>query len=373
MNELELVSKYPWLGVGISITVALVSGLALQWLIARLLLRVTHENTLVGAMARGARGPMHVLVPLLAVQFALTAAPDELALIDTLRRVSALAMIIALTRLAIRMVAAASDAMVSQHPVSAADNYEARRIQTQSKVLGRTLIFIVGIVGFSVALMTFPAARSVGTSLLASAGIAGLAVGLAAKSVLGNLMAGVQLAITQPLRIDDVLIINGEYGRVEEINGTYVVMRLWDERRQIVPLQWFIENPFENWTRRSSQLLGTVLLWVDYRMPIEPLRVELARLCEQAPEWDRRVCGLQVTDASDVAVQIRALVSAVDSGKTFDLRCRIREGLLAYINSEHAIGLPTRRSQWSSLVEAGENPSAGSLVAATGTDTVATG
>lgn len=344
-EQLQLLAD-TWVGVFLSLAGALLAGVLVQWLIARLLLRVTHESTLVGAVARRVRRPFNLLVPLIALQFALEAAHDDVAMIGAVRHLNSLAIILSVTWVAISAVSAIASTLERLHPSRSIDNdFDARRIQTQSRVLGRTLTFTVGVIGFSIALMTFPTVRNIGTSLLASAGIAGIALGFAAKSVLGNLMAGVQLALTQPLRLDDVLIVNGEYGRVEEISSTYVVMHLWDDRRQIVPLQWFIENPFENWTRNSSDLLGTVFFWVGFGMPIDPLRTELRRLCEAAPEWDQRVCGLQVTDSTDHAVQLRALVSAVNSGKAFDLRCRIREGLFAYIQAHFPEHFPSQLTE----------------------------
>ena len=174
--------------------------------------------------------------------------------------------------------------------------------------------------------------------------MAGLVAGIAARPVLGNLIAGLQIALSQPIRLDDVVVIQGEWGRIEEITGTYVSVRLWDQRRLIVPLQWFIENPFANWTRSSSQIIGTVFLYVDYRMPLAPLREELARIVEAAPEWDRRVQVLQVTDGTERAMQLRALVSSLDSGLNWDLRCRVREGLLDFIQQRYPQYLPRARA-----------------------------
>jgi small-conductance mechanosensitive channel len=199
------------------------------------------------------------------------------------------------------------------------------------------------LIGAAFALMTFPGARQIGTNLLASAGVLSVIVGLAARSVFGNLLAGLQIALAQPIRIDDVLVVEGEWGRVEEITATYVVLNVWDQRRLIIPLQWLIEHPFQNWTRRSADLLGTVMLWVDYALPVEPLRAELRRLCEGAKEWDRRVCVLQVTDANERAMQLRALVSSSGSAQNFDLRCIVREGLIAFIARKHPDALPVMR------------------------------
>jgi small-conductance mechanosensitive channel len=204
---------------------------------------------------------------------------------------------------------------------------------------------LIILVGTGMALMTLPLLRQIGTSLLASAGVAGLIVGFAAKPVLGNLLAGLQLAISQPIRLDDVVIVENEWGQIEEITGTYVVVRIWDQRRLIVPLQWFIEHPFQNWTRSSSELLGAVNLWVDFRLPLEPLRAEAQRLCSILSEWDGRVCVVQVTETNERAMQVRILVSAPDAPRAFDLRCKMREGLLDFIQGRYADCLPRIRGE----------------------------
>jgi small-conductance mechanosensitive channel len=181
--------------------------------------------------------------------------------------------------------------------------------------------------------------------LLASAGLAGLVVGFAAKPLFGNLLAGLQIALTQPIRLDDMVIVEGESGRIEEITGSYVVVALWDERRMVVPLQWFIEHPFQNWTRTSSQITGVVLLWVDFGFPVEALRTELAAICQGAPEWDGRVCVAQVTEATDRAMQIRVLVSSASAGLNWDLRCTVRERLINFLVREYPRYLPQLRTE----------------------------
>jgi small-conductance mechanosensitive channel len=187
--------------------------------------------------------------------------------------------------------------------------------------------------------------RNLGASLLASAGIAGLVVGIAARPILGNLLAGLQIALTQPIRIDDVVVVEGEWGRIEEIGAAYVVVAIWDQRRLVLPLQYFIEKPFENWTRAASELLGTVFLWVDYGMPVDLLREELRRVCEASPDWDRRVAEIQVTEAGERAVQLRVLVSARDASRAWDLRCHVRERLIDYVRREHPEFLPRLRAE----------------------------
>jgi small-conductance mechanosensitive channel len=261
-----------------------------------------------------------------------------------------------LTWLGLRVSSAAVAIVALLNPSDTADNLRARQLQTQVNVLGRTLMVFIFVIGVAGALMTFPSVRQIGSSLLASAGVAGLVAGLAARPVLGNVIAGLQIALTQPIRLDDVLIVEGEWGRVEEITGAFVVVRLWDERRLLVPLQWFIEHPFQNWTRSSSNIIGTVFWWVDYRMPLEPLRAELARLCGSAPEWDGRLVLLQVTDASEKSIQLRALVSSADSSRNWDLRCRVREGLIAYIAGEYPEYLPHLRAE---VIDQGQQAAAG--------------
>ncbi|MGH8301435.1 MAG: mechanosensitive ion channel family protein, partial [Steroidobacteraceae bacterium] len=257
---------------------------------------------------------------------------------------TAVVLTFAVTWTAMRAVAGFAAAVVRMHPVNVTDNLEARRLQTQARVLSRVTMLLILVIGIACALMLFPSVRQIGAGLLASAGIVGIAAGVAARPVLSNLIAGLQIALSQPIRLDDVVIIEGEWGRIEEITSTYVVVRIWDQRRMIVPLQWIIENPFQNWTRTSSDLLGTVFLWVDFRVPLAPLREELQRLCKSAPEWDGRLALLQVVDTNEHAMQLRCLVSTVDSGKGWDLRCRVREGLIDFLQRHYPEGLPRVRA-----------------------------
>ena len=243
----------------------------------------------------------------------------------------------------VRAVRAVERRLLRQHPVDVADNLRARRVQTQARVISGIVQGAIILVAVALALMTFPAIRQLGTTLLASAGVLGLIAGLAAKPVFGNLIAGLQIALAQPIRLDDVVIVQGEWGRVEEINATYVVVRIWDERRLVVPLQWFIENPFENWTRTTSQLLGTAFLWLDYRTPMTDVREALQRICSTDERWDGRVCVAQVTDTSESTVQVRLLVSARNSGELFDLRCAVRERMIEYLECAHPEALPRQR------------------------------
>jgi len=210
-------------------------------------------------------------------------------------------------------------------------------------VLSRVAVAVVLLISAAIILASIPAVREFGVSLLASAGIAGIVVGMAARPALANLIAGVQIALAQPIRIDDVVIVEGEWGRIEEISMTFVVVRIWDERRLVVPLSYFIENPFQNWTRQSAQILGSVFLYLDYDTPMDDVRRKFEEVTHESPHWDKRVCVLHVTDAREETVEIRLLVSAADSSAAWELRCGIREKMLAWVQREHPETLPRSR------------------------------
>jgi len=347
LERLAELWTHPWARQGITIALALLLAAIVRWLAHMLRRRLGGSHPVLADMLGQARAPMEWLLPLLALTIALRIAPQAgpPGLWRALQHLLLVALLSAATWLGVRCIGALERFAMRQYPLDIADNLRARRVLTQVRVLGRTASVIVVLIGLAAILMTLPGVRQLGASLLASAGLAGLALGFAAKPVLGNLIAGLQIALAQPIRLDDVVIIEGEWGRIEEITGTYVVVRIWDERRLVVPLNWFIENPFQNWTRTSAQLIGTVYLWLDYRMPLDPLREELQRLCKAAPEWDGRVCVLQVVEAGEHAMQLRALVSSADSGRGWDLRCRIREGLIAYIQRDYPQCLPRRRTE----------------------------
>ncbi|MDP9043383.1 MAG: mechanosensitive ion channel family protein [Pseudomonadota bacterium] len=329
--------------------VAVVVALIAQSIGHALIKRLARGGLIIPAIGRRTRWPARIGLPLLALQVVWRAAPDELRAIDTVQHVNGVLLIAAITWLLAAAVRGVAEGVVAGHPVDGGeDNLRARRIITQARVLARTVMVMIFMAGAAMILMTFPGARQIGASLLASAGVAGLVVGIAARPLFSNLIAGLQIALAQPLRIDDVLIVKGEWGRVEEITGTYVVLRIWDQRRLIIPLQWFIENPFENWTRASAELIGAVFLRVDFHTPLEPLRAEARRLCESSKDWDGRLCVLQVTDAGEHTMELRVLVSAADSGKAFDLRCHVREGLIDLLQRDYPQHLPVWRAALSS-------------------------
>jgi small-conductance mechanosensitive channel len=234
---------------------------------------------------------------------------------------------------------------LSRFDTSVADNLRARRVHTQMQFFRRVLIAIVVLLDAGALLWSLhdPQLWKFGTGLLASAGLASLVLAAAAKSTASNLIAGMQIALSEPIRMDDVVVVQGEWGRIEEIKSTYVVIRIWDERRLVVPLSYFIEQPFENWTRRRGDLLGTAFLYVDYSVPLAPLRAELERIVKESPLWDRRVCALQVTNLTDRSMELRCLVSSGGSSQCFDLRCVVREKMIEFLRENFPQALPTLR------------------------------
>ena len=266
-------------------------------------------------------------------------------------------LIVALSFLIVHGINAVQAALLSRHRIDVPDNASARRIHTQVSVIRKVIVAAVVIIATGSILMLFDPVRQFGTSILASAGIAGVVIGFAAQKTLGNVLAGIQIALTQPLLIDDMVVVEGEFGQIEEITLTYVTVRTWDLRRMILPITYFVEKPFQNWSRVSTDVLGTVILYLDYQVPLGELRKELKRLVENNPKWDRKVCGLQVTDTKQTTVEVRALVSSDDAGKAFDLRCEVREGLIQFLQRHHPEGLPRVRN----IIEPADEENQGGL------------
>lgn len=333
------------LHVLVAAAVSVLLALLVHRISAKVVLRLTRSLPISNRTAQQCRAPALLLMPLLALQAVWQVAPDSFALIAGVRHVNVLLLLAGLTWLGLRAARGVAQGIISLHPLNIEDNLNARRIHTQTRMLSRTAMFIIVLAGISLMLMTFPEARQIGASLLASAGVVGIVAGIAARPIFSNLIAGLQIALAQPFRIDDVLIIEGEWGRVEEITGTYVVLKIWDERRMVIPLQWFIEKPFQNWTRSSAQIIGTVFLWVDHRMPLAPLREAARQACAQAIEWDRRLCLLQVVEAGEHAMQLRVLVTSSDSSLNWDLRCKVREALVDCMQRDWPQHLPLMRAE----------------------------
>jgi len=303
------------------------------------------ESRFVITLLKHIRVPTRVMVILAAGASVLALAPIS----ETARAIvfhsAELAAIAAVGWLFIALAKFVSRLIEHRYASGGEDTLIARRIRTQTQVIQRIVNIGIILVTVAVMLMTFPNVRQIGASMLASAGIAGLVAGVAARSTFASLIAGLQVALTQPIRLEDSVVVEGEWGWIEEIGTTYVVVRLWDLRRLIVPLSYFIEKPFQNWTRTTSDLLGTAMIYADYTVPVEEVRQELRRVLEETPLWDRRTWGLQVTDLTDSTVQLRALMSAASASRAFDLRCLVRERLVHFLQEKYPQCLPTKRGR----------------------------
>ncbi len=297
------------------------------------------------SLVKHCRGPSRIVIPLLTVQLLLPLLKVSPGIQTFVNQAFSILLILSVGWLIIRATNIVEDLIFHEYRIDVADNLEARKIHTQIGVLKKVVIVIVAVLTLATVLMTFEKVRQLGTSILASAGIAGIIVGFAAQRSIATLVAGFQIAMTQPIRIDDVVIVEGEWGRIEEITLTYVVVRIWDLRRLIVPITYFLEKPFQNWTRVSADLLGTVFLYVDYTVPIQEVREELQRLVKESNRWDGKVCVLQATDATEHTLELRALVSAADSSRAWDLRCEVREKLLEFVQKNYPGSLPRVRAE----------------------------
>lgn len=341
---LDLLSVFPdWLRSLLLVTLALVSGLAAHALLTVLLARgAAHSRTAVDDIVlTRLRAPVRLLFVVMAISVIQPLLADWP--VHVWLRVAGLLVPALVGWVVIALLGAALDLVNARADLGAADNLRARRRRTRAIILYRIGLFLVLLVTFCMMLMSIPSVRSIGVTLIASAGLAALAVGAAAQPALKNLIAGLQLAFTEPIRIDDVVIIDGEWGRIEQIGLTFVVVKLWDERRLVVPLARFLEQSFENWTRETSQLLGAVLLHVDPTADVPAIRARLEAVTRANDKWDGRVVGLQVTDMHPDHIELRALVSASDAGRLFDLRCEIREAMIAFLTTEMPSALPRRR------------------------------
>ena len=326
---------------------AIVAGLVayyILFMVAKALAGRT-KSVIDDSMVKHCRGPMRLIIPVLFCNFLLplvTLPPETLLL---LKQTLSVILIAAVAWLMKRVINIFEDAILNQFKVDVADNLRARQIHTQIQILKKVVVVVVTILALAAILMTFDRVRHLGASILASAGIAGIIVGLAAQRSIATLLAGIQIALTQPIRLDDVVIVENEWGRIEEITLTYVVVRIWDLRRLIVPITYFIEKPFQNWTRISADLLGTVFIYADYTVPIQSIREELKRIVENSELWDRQVCVLQVTNATERTLELRALVSAADSSRAWGLRCEVREKLVDFLQKNYPHALPRVRAE----------------------------
>ncbi len=335
----------------VSLAGSVLLGLLAYVILFKVLLRFAArpDTSLHQTLVQRWRHPAKLLLPLLAILLTLPTLQFPDGLVSLLQHLCSLTLIFAIAWLLSSTILGLQEMVLLRYDVTASDNLKARAVSTQINMLVKiTMVLILIIAGASM-LMTFDKVRQVGMSLLASAGIAGVIIGFAAQRSLATFIAGIQIAITQPIRLDDVVIVEGEWGRIEEITLTYVVVCIWDLRRLVLPITYFLEKPFQNWTRDSAELLGTVTLHCDYRVPVAAVRAELESILADSDLWDGKTSGLVVLEATDRTVVLRALISAKNSGDAWDLRCHVREKLVEFLQREYPDCLPLVRAEVDSL------------------------
>lgn len=337
----------PWLVsvLVLAAAAALAIGLhsAAVWAVRRLL---KSRDRFWRSLVQRTRGPSRLALLTIFLGAGVTIAPLSAQEADLARRILLFGFMLLLGWIAIAGLNIATELYMRRFTIDVEDNLLARKHLTQTRILRRAGAALIGMVALAAALMTVPGVKQYGVSLLASAGAAGIIVGLALQPILTNLIAGVQIAMTQPIRLEDAVIVEGEWGNIEEITATYVVVRLWDWRRLVLPLTWFIQNPFQNWTRETARLIGSAYVYVDYSAPIDRLRARLEDIVAESELWDRQVVNLQVTDVSERTLQLRCLASASNAGRTFDLRCVIREKMVAFLREELPDAMPRERLEF---------------------------
>ncbi|HEV7435500.1 MAG TPA: mechanosensitive ion channel domain-containing protein [Pseudorhizobium sp.] len=333
----------------LSILILLVSfvlGLLLHTVIFRTSTRLAEKRDLFWrSLVQRTRRPLRLAILTWTLSLGVVAAPLNNNQEGLLRHILLLCFIVVVGWMARTALHIWTTVYLRRFKLDAEDNLLARKHVTQSRIMERVAATVIIALTVSAVLMTFPGIRQYGVSLMASAGVAGIVLGLALQPVLKNLFAGIQLAITQPIRIDDALLVEGEWGKVEEITSTYVVVKLWDWRRLILPLGYFIEKPFQNWTREGAALIGTVIIYLDYSVPVGEIRRKVEEIAAASPLWDRDVVNVAVTDFKESVMEVRILVSAANAGSAFDLRCEVREKLIDFIQGAYPSSLPRVRAE----------------------------
>jgi small-conductance mechanosensitive channel len=335
-----------WLVSVIVFAAAVLAALLVHWLIFRVLNRLAENRALFWrSLVQRGRRPARFAILVFALSVAAGVAPMSPTQTSVMQHVLLVAFIGLLGWLSGIALGIWATLYLRHYQLDVENNLLARKHTTQMRILQRVAMILIVVITIAAMLMTFDQVRQYGVSLLASAGAAGIVVGLALQPLLKNLVAGIQLAITQPIRIDDAVIVEGEWGNIEEITATYVVVRLWDWRRMVVPLSYFIEHIFQNWTRESSSLIGTVMFYADYTAPVTAMRAKLEEVVKASPLWDKQVVNLAVTDFKQDTMEVRMLMSAGTAGRVFDLRCAVREQMIAWLQQEYPYALPRRRAE----------------------------
>ena len=320
-------------------------GLIISILVIKIikLTSVKKDWKVVKAIRQNLTNVLYFFIPLLLITISTKAFSLSHHEFDWTHALSKTLLIAVSTWLATRVVVIVEKILIDELDFETEDNNYARRMFTKIKFIKRIITILVILIGISILLLSFDSVRQYGIGLLTSAGIFSVIIGFAAQKSLANLMAGIQIAFTQPIKIDDVVIVEGEWGRIEEINLTYVVVNIWDLRRLVLPITYFIEKPFQNWTRNESNLIGTAFFYLNYKTPVQILRDKLEEILKSTPLWDGRSWALQVTDTQDQMMVVRAIMSARSSSQAFDLRCLIREKMIEFIVAEIPDALPSHR------------------------------
>ncbi|MBA8815314.1 small-conductance mechanosensitive channel [Microbacterium halimionae] len=333
-----------WLEIGIAVAIAIVGALLLAWIVTWVFRLMARRGSWPTVLVQRGRRPFRVMILVISLWIAINISlPPDTEWRDGINQAFTIAIIGASAWLVGALVYFATDLALGAYRIDVPDNRVARRIRTQMLILRRLAVALLVVIAIGAALLTFPSVRTVGASLLASAGIASVVAGLAAQSVLANLFAGIQLVFSEAIRVDDVLVVEGEWGRVGEITLSYVVLNIWDDRRLVLPCTYFTTTPFENWTRKGSELLGAIELDLDWRVSPTRMRTHLQHVLAGTDLWDGRASVLQVTDATGGMVRVRILVTAKDSPTLFDLRCIVRESMVSWVQQNTPNALPTQR------------------------------
>lgn len=344
LRQLKLLPPLGWnllLAAG-----ALLTGFFFK-VVTTLLLRLYSNKNSTYSLFRSAliraNKPLTWFLPLMALNLVLPLMELTNPQFRVINKITSILLIVTFSMLLVAIVKIFEDFLYHVYDLNKSDNLRERKIRTQIQFIRKVIISLIVVLAIGAVLLSFSSLRRIGTGLLTGVGVSGIIVGFAAQRSLGNLLAGFQIAFTQPLRLDDAVVVEGEFGRVEEITLTYVVLNLWDQRRLILPINYFIEKPFQNWTRTTSEIMGTVFLHLDYTAPFEEIRKEFNRLLNASDLWDKRVGGMQVTETTEITVKVRLLVSAVNSSKVFDLRAYIRENMITFIQKNYPQCLPRTR------------------------------
>lgn len=345
IGKLQHLPPYAW---NLVLTaVAVVCGLifkVLATLVLRLYSKANLNFSIVRSIIRRVNKPLSWFLPLFVLNLLLPLMDLTTKQETIVSKLLTISLIISFSTVLVAIVKIAEDVFYHIYDLNKADNLRERKIRTQLQFVRKMVISLIVVLALGAILLSFSSLRRIGTGLLTGVGISGIIVGLAAQRSLGNLLAGLQIAFTQPMRLDDVLIVEGEWGRVEEITLTYVVLHIWDQRRLILPINYFIEKPFQNWTRTSAEIFGTIFLHLDYKAPFDEIRAEFKRVLDANELWDKKAGTMQITGSTDQTVEVRLLVSAVNAGTVFDLRCFIREHMIGFIQKNHPEALPRTRA-----------------------------